>query len=204
MSIIEGLIRLFTRLAGGQPASGSRTPSPTRRPRPDRATGRPASDTPTRHPVPPTGHPASDTPTARAEPGASYPGDYRGMPPVSYAPHDDRLPDPGEVVWTWVPFEDDHSRGKDRPVLLIGRDGRWLLGLPLTSHDHDVDAGQEAAEGRYWQDIGTGPWDAQGRPSEVRLNRVLRIDPERVRRTSGRLPRDRFDAVVAGMRRHLG
>lgn len=132
-----------------------------------------------------------------------YPGDFRGMPRVSYDPHPGTLPDPGEVVWTWVPYEEDHSQGKDRPVVLVGRDGDWLLALPLTSEDHDVDAAQEASEGRYWLDVGSGPWDSRGRPSEVRLNRVVRVDPRNVRRVSARLPKPTFDAVAAGMRRYL-
>ena len=40
---------------------------------------------------------------------------------TSYEPEADGQPDPGEVVWGWVPFEEDPSQGKDRPVLLIGR-----------------------------------------------------------------------------------
>lgn len=132
-----------------------------------------------------------------------YPGDYQGMPAVTYAPVPGRRPDPGEVVWTWVPFEEDHTRGKDRPVLLVGRDGEWLLGLPMTSLDHDRDAAQEAAEGRYWHDIGRGPWDPKGRSSEVRLNRVVRIDPRGVRRVSAHVSAATFDAVVAGMRRRI-
>ncbi len=140
-----------------------------------------------------------------ATPAASgrYPGDYRGMPRVEYSPVRGSRPDPGEVVWTWVPYEEDHSRGKDRPVLLVGRDGPWLLGLQLTSVDHDRDAAQEARAGRFWVDIGPGAWDARGRGSEVRVNRVLRIDPDAVRRVSVSLPRPLFDRVVAGMRRHL-
>lgn len=132
----------------------------------------------------------------------SYPGDFTGRPRITYAPNQDGNPDPGEVVWSWVPFEEDHSRGKDRPVLLIGTDGRWLLGLQMTSKDHDRDAAQEARAGRYWMDIGSGGWDSRGRDSEVRLNRIIRIDPEGVRRTAARLDRDRFDRVAAGVRSH--
>ncbi|HHU40141.1 MAG TPA: type II toxin-antitoxin system PemK/MazF family toxin [Propionibacterium sp.] len=132
-----------------------------------------------------------------------YPGDFRGMPQVEYSPVRGSKPDPGEVVWTWVPYEEDHGRGKDRPVLLVGRDGAWLLGLQLTSKDHDFDEAQEARAGRFWVDIGAGAWDNRGRDSEVRVNRVIRIDPDAVRRVSVSLPRPLFDDVVAGMRRHL-
>lgn len=141
--------------------------------------------------------------TAAPRPSPDYPGDYRGMPAISYAPRRDAEPDPGEVVWTWVPYEEDHNQGKDRPVLIVATDGPWLLGLQLTSVDHDRDAGQEARAGRYWVDIGTGDWDKQRRPSEVRVNRVIRIDPDAVRRVSVHLPRDRFERVVVGMRTHL-
>src|ERR687898_1622276 len=88
------------------------------------------------------------------EPG--YPGDFTGRLSPEYSPKPDGRPDPGEVVWTWVPYEDDPSRGKDRPVLLVGRDGEQLFGLMMTSKDHDFDEVQEAREGRYWLDIGPG------------------------------------------------
>ena len=131
----------------------------------------------------------------------AYPGDFDGMPRMTYSPAPDGKPDPGEVVWTWVPFEDDHRQGKDRPVLLIARDGRWLLGLMLTSKDHDRDARDEAAHGRQWQDIGSGAWDRQGRPSEVRVDRVIRVDPRAVRREGAVLDAARFDQVAAAVRR---
>ena len=99
-----------------------------------------------------------------------------------------------------MPFEEDHSQGKDRPVLVVGRDAGWLLGLMLTSKDHDRDAAQEARWGRIWFDIGAGAWDPQQRPSEVRLDRVLRIDPGRVRREGASLDRGHFDSVVAALR----
>ncbi len=115
---------------------------------------------------------------------------------MEYSPHNDGRPDPGEIVWAWVPYEEDHTQGKDRPVLIVGRDGSWLLALMLTSKDHDRDEQQEARHGRYWADIGSGDWDAQRRPSEVRLDRVLRVDPATVRREGSVLERSRFDLVA--------
>ena len=88
---------------------------------------------------------------------------------TSYEPEMDGEPDPGEIVWAWVPYEEDATQGKDRPILLIGRhevDGvLWFAGLPLTSKDHDRDEEQEAEAGRHWMDIGTGAWDSRG-PAE--------------------------------------
>ncbi|HYN29977.1 MAG TPA: type II toxin-antitoxin system PemK/MazF family toxin [Dermatophilaceae bacterium] len=133
-------------------------------------------------------------------PGTAYPGDFEGVPDLAYAPRPDGRPDPGEIVWTWVPFEEDHTSGKDRPVLLVGRDGSWLLALQLTSQDHDRDLEQERRAGRLWVDIGSGAWDAQGRPSEVRVNRVVRVHPEAVRRQGAVLPRERFEQVAAAVR----
>ncbi|NUQ32061.1 MAG: type II toxin-antitoxin system PemK/MazF family toxin [Dermatophilaceae bacterium] len=137
-----------------------------------------------------------------ARPAAAYPGDATRLPDTAYAPKPDGLPDPGEIVWTWVPYEEDHSQGKDRPVLIVGRDGDWRVGLPLTSQDHDRDEEQERRSGREWVDIGSGAWDRQGRPSEVRVNRLVRVDPEGVRREGAVLPRDRYDEVVAAVRAH--
>lgn len=120
----------------------------------------------------------------------------RGGIELDYAPRADGRPDPGEVVWGWVPYEEDASRGKDRPVLLIGRDGARLLGLMLTSKDHDRDAAQEARAGRRWMDVGTGGWDRQGRPSEVRLDRLLHLDAGAVRREGAALDRRVFEQVL--------
>ena len=133
-------------------------------------------------------------------PTATYPGDATRLPDTTYAPRPDGRPDPGEIVWTWVPYEEDHTQGKDRPVLVVGREGDWLVALPLTSKDHDRDEQQERRSGREWVDIGSGDWDGRGRPSEVRVNRLVRVDPERVRREGAVLPRDRYDEVVAAAR----
>jgi hypothetical protein len=123
---------------------------------------------------------------------------------TDYAPQADGLPDPGEVVWAWVPYEDDPRQGKDRPVLVIGVEDAHLVALVMTSKDHDRDAEQEAAAGRLWMDVGTGAWDAQGRPSEVRLNRVLRLDPASVRREGAALPEPLFDTILVAARPYLG
>ena len=122
---------------------------------------------------------------------------------VVYAPEIDGRPDPGEVVWSWVSYDDDPSQGKDRPVLLIGLDGSTLLGLQLSSKDHDRDAADEARYGRYWMDIGTGDWDSQHRPSEVRLDRLLRLHEEEIRREGAVLDQAVFASVVrAALERH--
>ncbi|WP_114906083.1 type II toxin-antitoxin system PemK/MazF family toxin [Ornithinimicrobium murale] len=137
-----------------------------------------------------------------AEGGAGYAGDYEGTPTISYEPVADDRPDPGEVVWAWVPYEEDHSQGKDRPVLVIGRDGDRLLALQMSSQDHDQDAEDEARWGRYWVDVGSGAWDGRGRDSEARVDRVLRLEPESIRRIGAVLGRERFDEVAEGVRKH--
>lgn len=116
-----------------------------------------------------------------------------------YSPSADGRPDPGEIVWTWVPYEEDPHQGKDRPVLLVGREGSHLLGLMLTSRDRN---NARERDDRY-VDIGTGPWDTRGRPSEVKVDRLLRVDPAVIRREGAVLPRDRFDDVVARIPGHL-
>jgi hypothetical protein len=138
---------------------------------------------------------------APAAAGTGYPGDFTGVLAPLYAPRPDGRPDPGEVVWAWVPYEEDHGRGKDRPVLLVGHDGPWLLGLPLTSKDHDRDADQESRHGRHWVDVGAGGWDRQGRPSEVRIDRVVRVAADAVRREGAVLAADRFAEVAQALAR---
>ncbi|WP_066587692.1 type II toxin-antitoxin system PemK/MazF family toxin [Cellulomonas timonensis] len=141
----------------------------------------------------------ASTPPRTAPSRRTAPGDFSGTVRAEYTPRLDGEADPGEVVWTWVPYEDDPSRGKDRPVLVVGRDGTWLLALMLSSKDHDLDAADEARHGRRWADIGAGGWDPRGRPSEVRLDRVLRVDPAAVRREGAVLDRAVFDRVVRAL-----
>lgn len=113
---------------------------------------------------------------------------------IVYRPDLDGRADPGEVVWTWVTYEDDPTRGKDRPVLVVGRDHATLLGLMLSSQErHEAD--------RSWVGIGSGSWDDEGRPSWVRLDRVLDVPEESIRREGAILERTAFDVVAARLRR---
>jgi hypothetical protein len=110
-----------------------------------------------------------------------------------YAPDLDGRADPGEIVWTWVVYEDDPTRGKDRPVLVVGRDRSTLLGLMLSSQEHhrnDPD----------WVGIGSGSWDYEGRASWVRLDRVLDVPEEGIRREGAILEREVFEIVAARLR----
>ena len=125
-----------------------------------------------------------------------------GLPDFSYSPDPDGDADPGEVVWAWVPFEEDPAQGKDRPVLVLARHETRLVVAQMTSKDHDRDAAQEARWGRFWHDVGTGDWDRQGRPSEVRLDRLLLVEPASVRREGATMKREVFDGVVAALRHH--
>lgn len=116
---------------------------------------------------------------------------------LAYAPQPDGRADPGEVVWTWVAYEDDPARGKDRPVLVVGREGRRLLGLMLSS--------QSERDGqRHWLALGPGAWDREQRPSWIRLDRVLDVDEDGIRREGAVLSRDRFDLVADRLRAAYG
>lgn len=130
-----------------------------------------------------------------AERASTYRGDFTGSAVVDYRPNPDGAPDPGEIVWTWVPFEEDHTQGKDRPVLIVGRRRTALLCLMLTSKDHD--GGTRESD---YVDIGAGPWDPRRRPSEVRVDRVLQIEPAAVRRDGAVLGRRQFEIVASALR----
>jgi hypothetical protein len=110
-----------------------------------------------------------------------------------YSPALDGRADPGEIVWTWVVYEDDPTRGKDRPVLVVGRDRSVLLGLMVSSQErHAADPD--------WVGIGSGDWDYGGRQSWVRLDRVLDVPEEGIRREGAILRRETFDVVAARLR----
>jgi hypothetical protein len=116
---------------------------------------------------------------------------------MTYNPDTDGDPDPGEVVWTWVPYEEDPTQGKDRPVLIVARErATTVLGVQLSSQDRNGDP--------TWVAVGSGGWDADGRESWADLTRVLRVHPEGMRREGAALARDRFEDVADSLRDRYG
>ncbi|MFD1147335.1 type II toxin-antitoxin system PemK/MazF family toxin [Saccharothrix hoggarensis] len=114
---------------------------------------------------------------------------------LEYSPDLDGLADPGEVVWAWVPFEEDPTRGKDRPLLVVGRHRRALLALMLTSKTPDRHEEDDCL------DLGSGRWDRDSRRSYLRLDRVFELDEDDIRREGSVLEPERFSLVVDALRR---
>jgi hypothetical protein len=115
---------------------------------------------------------------------------------LEYSPDLDGLADPGEIVWAWVPYEEDHSRGKDRPLLVVGRHRRRLLAMMLSSRRHD--------SSHEWLSLGAGAWDRDGRESYLRLDRVFALDEDDIRREGAILDGERFAHVAAALMRLHG
>ena len=116
---------------------------------------------------------------------------------TSYSPVLDGDPDPGEIVWTWVPYEENDGQGKDRPVLVVAVEAAGtVLVVQLTSKPHEGDA--------EFFPVGSGDWDSAHRPSWVNLERVLRVHPLGMRREASALGRKQFDAVAGRLRSRYG
>ncbi|WP_181156603.1 type II toxin-antitoxin system PemK/MazF family toxin [Microbacterium sp. MYb66] len=116
---------------------------------------------------------------------------------VGYAPDRDGAPDAGEVVWTWVPYEENDGRGKDRPVLVIGRESPdRVFAVRMTSKAHDGD--------RDYLSIGSGDWDSQGRESWVDVEQLYSVHERGLRREAAALDRGRYDRVALALRRRYG
>ncbi|WP_055690184.1 type II toxin-antitoxin system PemK/MazF family toxin [Streptomyces prasinus] len=131
------------------------------------------------------------TATTEAEPGEV------GRVRTEYSPEHDGDPDPGEIVWTWVPYEENDGRGKDRPVLVVAREpAGTFLAVQLSSRQRTAD--------RDWVPIGSGPWDRSGRDSWIAVDRVLRLHEDGMRREACALDRMRFNLVRHRLRERYG
>jgi hypothetical protein len=118
-------------------------------------------------------------------------------PGWGYAPESDGAMDPGEIVWTWVPFEERDGRGKDRPVLVVAtltRDA--VLAVQLTSADH-TGAPDHVS-------LGVGPWDRDRRPSWAAIDRIFQVHPDGVRREGTFIDAARYRLVETALRRRYG
>lgn len=116
---------------------------------------------------------------------------------LSYAPDRDGDPDAGEVVWTWVPYAENDGRGKDRPVLVIGRqDADRVYAVRLTSRSHDGE--------RDFLSIGPGEWDSAGRPSWVDIDQLYSVHADGMRREAAALDVDRFSVVARALHQRHG
>jgi hypothetical protein len=116
---------------------------------------------------------------------------------ISYAPDPDGDPDAGEIVWTWVPYAENDGRGKDRPVLVVGRESaERVYAVKLTSKSHDGD--------RDFLAIGSGSWDSQGRPSWVDIEQLYSVHVDGMRREASALDLDRFTRVASALRKRYG
>ena len=116
---------------------------------------------------------------------------------VSYAPERDGAPDAGEIVWTWVPYEEADGRGKDRPVLVIaahGADRVYAVRLTSTAHTGDGD----------FVAIGAGEWDSRGRPSWVDIDQLYSVHLRGLRREASALDRRQFALVADALHRRYG
>ncbi|GAA2021044.1 hypothetical protein J2S58_001239 [Nakamurella flavida] len=183
MSLLGGLLKVLRVL--------SPTSSPTRTPARPTPRTRTAPDS---RPRARTG--AADDPgtPGRSGPSATRPVDPArvGRVRMSYNPVTDGNADPGEIVWTWVPYEEDDGRGKDRPVLVVAAEsGGTVLAVPLTSKPHS---------GADFVAVGAGGWDGQNRPSWAHVDRVLRVHPAGMRREAAALGARPFADVQARLR----
>ncbi|VEI14100.1 PemK-like protein [Trueperella bialowiezensis] len=164
---------------------------PPRKPGTSRAPKRAASPSPQ--------HSASPFPGPH-EKAVEYDVARFGLPDFEYEPVRNGAPDPGEVVWTWVPFDENDGRRKDRPVLVVADTEEHVIFAQMTSKDKTPAASREAKHGRYWMDIGTGGWDPRRRPSEVRLDRLLVAHGSQIRREGSYVRKDIFDDVVRAIK----
>jgi len=121
----------------------------------------------------------------------------RGGLRITYEPSTDGDPDAGEIVWTWVPYAERDGRGKDRPVLVIGRHSAdRVFAVRLTSRSHDGD--------RDFLALGSGEWDAHARPPWVDIEQLYSVHVRGMRREASALDPKRFARVADALHRRYG
>lgn len=190
--IVSAIVDILGRVLSGRSGGGQQA-----RPRP-RATLRPDGRGPASAPSRETR--ASGEASAGRIPGSETvqvdPARVREVS-VGYSPSRNRLPDSGEIIWTWVPYEENDGRGKDRPVLVIGRHGAdRVYAVRMTSKPHDRD--------RDFISIGSGAWDGQGRESWVDIEQLYSVHHEGMRREAAALDAGRYGRVAQALIQRYG
>ncbi|MFD5868214.1 type II toxin-antitoxin system PemK/MazF family toxin [Corynebacterium sp. NPDC060344] len=136
---------------------------------------------------------ADDDGLARREPATVARPTAEVARSIVYAPDMDGQTDPGEVVWAPVLLEGDAEKPRERAVVVVGRHKQTLLGALISTH-------QRHADSPHWLFIGSGAWDPEGRPSWVRLDKILEVPEAGIRRSGAVMPRRRFDRIAARLR----
>ncbi len=117
--------------------------------------------------------------------------DARGLR-LAYEPRPGTDPDPGEIVWAWVPYAEDAARGKDRPLLVLAHaEGDRSWAMKLTSKPHDGE--------RDHIPLGTGDWDRERRPSWLDVDQIYLVPTSGIRRTAGALDRATYRRVAQSL-----
>lgn len=206
--ILAGLVKGLADALGSQtPRSeqGSGRPgAPKLKPQPKRKTPASGDPAPAPKPQPAPKKQKARNGSAASDPAGLEPGQIAGAETVQldpermrsvrigYAPRRDGDPDAGEVIWTWVPYEENDGRGKDRPVLVIGRQSAdRVYAVRMTSKAHEGD--------RDYIPIGPGAWDSQGRPSWVDIEQLYSVHVEGTRREAATLDRERYIVVAKAL-----
>ena len=110
----------------------------------------------------------------------------------AYRPrHPDGHADPGEVVWARVPFEEDPTQGKDRPVLIVGRASNGnLVGVQLTSKTHH--------KGSFPVEWGSD------KASHLRPERFIQVDLKNYRKEGAYIKKPVFQEIVNSLAKTHG
>lgn len=82
-------------------------------------------------------------------------------------------------------------------MLVVGHTQDSLLCLVISpDSQHSTDP--------KWMRVGTGDWDAKGRPAWVRLDRVVEVPLRDIRRSGAIVPRGRFERIASTLRNTFG
>ncbi|MBG6122114.1 type II toxin-antitoxin system PemK/MazF family toxin [Corynebacterium aquatimens] len=111
---------------------------------------------------------------------------------IFYAPDMDGQAESGEVVW----FSPPTDPPQERSMLVVGRDRHEVLGLLISANENHTDD-------EDWLPIGSGEWQASGTPCWVRLDKVLSIPEDNVRRRGTLFPPRRFERIADSLRKRF-